>query len=114
MKHIKTGKRRKFFEVLVATRSCQAAMMTLRVGQASSEEVENEHPRSEQWVFVVRGKGRAEVGKRSVEIGEGSLVVIEKGEGHRIRQVGRKALVTVNFYVPPAYTNEGEVRRGVK
>jgi hypothetical protein len=37
----------------------QAAMMTLRPGQSSSDEPVNEHPRCEQWLFVIAGAGRA-------------------------------------------------------
>src|SRR5437870_2199798 len=62
MKHIKAGARRGFFEVLASTRSSQAAMMTIRPGQATGEP-QNEHPRSEQWLFVVSGSGRALVSK---------------------------------------------------
>jgi mannose-6-phosphate isomerase-like protein (cupin superfamily) len=76
--------------------------------------VENEHPRAEQWVYVVAGSGVARCGGRSVKLGEGSLLLIEKGERHRIRNTGRKEMVTVNFYCPPAYRGDGEVKKGVK
>ena len=53
--------------------------------------------------FVARG---------SMDIdGLGSKTIaqlIEKGEAHRITNTGRSPLVTLNFYVPPAYTSEGE------
>ena len=85
-------------------------MMTLRPGQSSSEEVENEHPRAEQWCYVVAGAGRATVGKRRVALKEGSLLLIEKNEPHRITNTGRKSLVTLNLYCPPAYTDDGDVK----
>ena len=110
MQHIRTAKSRKFFEVLASTSDAQAAMMTLRPGQSTSDHVENEHPRCEQWLFVIKGSGRATVGKRSLAIRSGSLLLIEKGEPHRISNTGRSPLVTLNFYVPPAYTRDGDVK----
>src|SRR5205809_1110970 len=98
MQHIQTRSARGLFKVLTSTRSAQAAMMTLRPGQSSSDEPENEHPRAEQWLFVVAGTGRAIVGRRHVTLREGSLLLIEKGEPHQITNTGRKALVTFNVY----------------
>jgi mannose-6-phosphate isomerase-like protein (cupin superfamily) len=113
MKHIKTGKVRGFFEVLAQTRSGQAAMMTLRPGQSTGEP-ENEHSRSEQWLFVISGSGTARVGKRTVALRKNSLLLIEKGEVHQVSNSGRGRLVTLNFYAPPAYTPAGEVRRAAE
>ena len=110
MKLIKTGKRKAEFGVLASTSSAQAAMMTLQPGGSSGEHVENEHPNAEQWLFVVSGTGRATVGKRTLKIAERSLLLIEKGEPHKITNTGRSPLVTLNFYIPPAYTKAGDVR----
>jgi mannose-6-phosphate isomerase-like protein (cupin superfamily) len=110
MKLINTSGKRGFFQVLHASRAAQAAMSTLRSGKATSDEPENEHPDSEQWVYVVAGSGLAVVGKRRAKLAAGSLLLIEKGEKHQIRQAGRGELVLVNLYVPPAYTKSGEVR----
>ena len=106
MKHIKTGLKRGFFQVLASTRSAQAAMMTLPPGQSTGEP-ENEHPHSEQWLFVVSGTGRARVKNRRVTLRENSLLLIEKGEIHQVTNTGRRPLVTLNFYAPAAYTKEG-------
>lgn len=108
MKHLKTGKFRRQFDVLVATRGAQAAMMTLQPGGASDDELSNEHPASEQWLFVLSGSGRAMVGKRKgalarVALRARDLLVIERRELHQIKNTGRKPLVTFNLYVPPAY-----------
>ena len=110
MRHIKTGSKRSMFTVLHATRSVEAAMMTLKPGQSTSDEPENEHPRCEQWLFVLSGSGRAVVGKRRVDIKENSLLLIEKGEPHQITNTGRTPLVTLNFYAPPAYTKSGDLK----
>lgn len=110
MKLIATGSKRSVFDVLHSSGNAQAAMMTLRPGGASSDQAENEHPRCEQWLFVLSGSGRATVGKRSVELKANSLLLIEKGERHRILNTGRKMLITFNFYVPPAYTKRGDLK----
>ena len=114
MKHVRTTNVRAKFEVLLDGATSQAAMMTLKPGASSSDEPENEHPKSEQWVFVVDGAGRAKTPGRSVPIKAGSLVLIEKDEPHQITNTGRRPLVTINFYAPPAYTPDGEVKRSVK
>jgi mannose-6-phosphate isomerase-like protein (cupin superfamily) len=110
MRHVKTGPTRSMFTVLHATRDAEAAMMTLRPGQSTSDEPENEHPRCEQWLFVLSGAGRAVVGKRRVTIKPNALLLIEKGEPHQITNTGRTPLVTLNFYAPPAYTKAGDLK----
>jgi mannose-6-phosphate isomerase-like protein (cupin superfamily) len=108
MKHIKTGIQRGFFKVLAGTRALQAAKMVLRPG-ASSGEFGDEHPRSEQWLFVLSGTGRARVGKSRVALKTNSLLLIEKDEPHQVTNTGRAPLVTLNFYAPPAYTDDGDL-----
>ena len=108
MKSIATSRyTRRNFAVLHATRSSQAATMTLRPGQTSNEASANEHGWAEQWLYVVSGTGTARIGTRSVPLRAGSLVLIEKREPHQIR-AGRTRLVTLNVYVPPAYGGDGE------
>lgn len=109
MKHIKTGTKRGFFEVLATTRAGQAAMMVLGPGQSTGEP-DNEHPKSEQWLFVIAGTAKALVNGRRITLRENSLLLIEKGEVHQIKNAGRKRLVTISFYAPPAYTKDGEPR----
>ena len=111
MKHFKTRSHRKFFKVLHATRSAQAAMMVLQPGQSTGEKPENEHPWAEQWLFVISGTGRAKVGGRRTALRENSLLLIDKGEPHQVTNTGRRPLVTLNFYAPPAYTPDGELNR---
>jgi mannose-6-phosphate isomerase-like protein (cupin superfamily) len=104
------GRRKSMFNVLASTSAAQAAMMTLKPGQSTSDEPENEHPRCEQWLFVVAGTGKAVVGKRRVALKANSLLLIERGEAHRITNTGRSPLVTLNLYVPPAYTKSGDLK----
>lgn len=111
MKLVQTTRHRRKFDVMLSTRSAQAAMMTLPPGDSSSDEPENDHPRSEQWLYVVSGTGRAVTPRRRVALRAGALLLIEKNERHQITCTGRKPLVTLNLYVPPAYTEDGELKR---
>jgi mannose-6-phosphate isomerase-like protein (cupin superfamily) len=109
MKSIETSShRRKSFSVLLRTRGAQAATMTLTPGATSAEDSANEHPWAEQWLYVVSGTGTARVGRRTIRLREGSLLVIEKREPHQIRAGRRSRLVTLNVYVPPAYDTTGD------
>ena len=111
MQHINTrGRQKTLFTILASTTTAQAAMMTLKPGQSTSDKPENEHPRCEQWLFVLRGAGRAIVGKRRVALKQDSLLLIEKGEPHQITNTGKSPLVTLNFYAPPAYTKQGDLK----
>lgn len=110
MKLIKTLRQPASFKVLASTRSSQSALMILQPGDSTGEP-QNEHPHSEQWLFVISGSGRVRVDKRRVLIREHALLLIEKGEVHQITNPGRRPLVTLNFYAPPAYTRSGELRR---
>jgi oxalate decarboxylase/phosphoglucose isomerase-like protein (cupin superfamily) len=108
VKHFKTGAKRGNFDVVVSTCLAQAAKMTLRVGGASDSHPSNEHPHSEQWLFVLAGTGEAIVHDRSGKVRRtkllpNSLLVIERGELHQIKNTGRRQLSTLNIYVPPAY-----------
>ncbi len=113
MKHFKTGRERAFFKVLGGTRGAQAASMILPPGQSSGESG-NEHPRCEQWLFVVSGSGRATVNKRRLLLRPQSLLVIEKGEVHQVVNTGAVPLRTINLYIPPAYEKNGAVKRTAK
>jgi mannose-6-phosphate isomerase-like protein (cupin superfamily) len=118
MKHNSTSKFRGKFEVIASTRGAQAAMMTLAPKGVSDDEISNEHPRSEQWLYVVSGSGTAIIRsagtQTAVTLKRGSLLTIEKGELHQIRNTGRQRLRTINFYVPPAYSKDGEVKSSAK
>jgi mannose-6-phosphate isomerase-like protein (cupin superfamily) len=114
VKHLGVLKNRAKFKVIAQGSSSQAAMMTLPSGESSSDKVEDEHPKAEQWVYVISGTGRAKTNGRSVAIEEGSLLLIEKNEAHQITNTGKRPLVTLNFYAPPAYTENGEVRAAVE
>jgi mannose-6-phosphate isomerase-like protein (cupin superfamily) len=108
MKLIKTHAHRGDFQVLHATASSQAAMMTLAPGESTSESTGNEHAWAEQWMYIVQGEGRAKTKGKQVALGPGSLLLIDKGEPHQITNTGTTPLVTLNIYAPPAYDTQGE------
>lgn len=108
MKLIATSRSEGAFRVLHGTATSQAALMTLEPGEASGESGENEHAWAEQWLYVISGSGEARVGKKTVKLTLGSLLLIERGEPHQIRNTGKTPLVTLDVYVPPAYDEDGE------
>jgi mannose-6-phosphate isomerase-like protein (cupin superfamily) len=113
------GKYRNKFDVLFASRSVQAAVMTLAPGDTSDDELSNEHPRSEQWLFVIAGTGHVRATSaakrtRTKQLRAGDVLLIEKGERHQVKNTGKRAFRTINFYAPPAYDDEGEVKPSAK
>jgi mannose-6-phosphate isomerase-like protein (cupin superfamily) len=104
----------KGFRVVFGNERAQAAQMTLPPGDSEGGD-DNSHRGADQWLFVVAGSGRARIGKRSVALREGTLLLIEAGETHEIRNTGDTPLKTLNLYAPPAYTAQGdELPRGRK
>ncbi|HEY1555565.1 MAG TPA: cupin domain-containing protein [Kofleriaceae bacterium] len=108
MKLVATEDREDGFAVVHGTATSQAAVMTLAPGEDSSEDMANEHAWAEQWLYVVSGVGEARFGKRRIKLRVGSLLLVERGEAHQIHNAGKTPLVTVNIYVPPAYSPDGE------
>lgn len=102
----------KGFRVSIANRRAQAAEMVIEPGDSEGGP-DNRHRGADQWLFVVSGRGAATINGRRVALREGSLVLIERGDTHEIRNTGRALLRTLNLYVPPAYTRKGdELPRG--
>ena len=74
---------------------------------ASEGSTGNRHRGADQWLFVIEGKGTATVNRRRIPIMAGTLLLIERGDRHEIRNTGRRLLKTLNLYVPPAYAKDG-------
>ena len=102
-KHLRFGKG---FKIVMGTRRGQAAQMTLAPGGIEGGPG-NRHGGADQWLFVVSGRGVALVEGKPHPLRTGSLLLIERGERHQIRNTGRGLLKTLNFYAPPAYTASG-------
>jgi mannose-6-phosphate isomerase-like protein (cupin superfamily) len=97
----------KGFRVAIANRRAEAAVMVIAPGDAEGDP-KNRHRGADQWLFVLSGSGVATVNDRRYKLRENTLMLIERGDRHEIRNVGRELLRTLNFYAPPAYTKSGE------
>jgi mannose-6-phosphate isomerase-like protein (cupin superfamily) len=102
MKHLEIRSPEGFFEVVAETDRSQAATMVLGPGESTGGS-DNRHPKSDQWLYVLSGRGKAVVEGRETELAPGSLLLIEAGERHEVVNTGKQPLETVNFYAPPAY-----------
>ena len=95
------------FRVAFGTRRAQAAEMVIRPGGAEGGP-SNRHRGADQWLYVVQGIGMARVNGRRYRLRPGTLMLIERGDRHEIRNDGRAPLRTLNFYLPPAYRAGGD------
>ncbi len=103
-KHLRFGNG---FRVVLGNRRSQAAQMTLGPGEVEGGP-DNRHKGADQWLYVAGGSGEAVVNGERVELREGTLLLIERGDAHEIRNTGSSPLRTLNVYVPPAYADDGE------
>ena len=95
------------FRVSIGNDRGQAAQMVIPPGGCEGG-ANNRHRGSDQWLFVVAGLGQAIVNGKRYPLRPGSLMLIERGDRHEIRCIGRSALKTVNVYLPPAYRQSGK------
>ena len=61
------------------------------------------HPKSDQRLYVVSGSGEAEINGKTIRLRQGSVLLIEAGEMHKVTNTGSEDLVTVNVFAPPAF-----------
>ena len=95
------------FRVALGTRASQAAEMVIEAGKSEGGPG-NRHRGADQWLYVQSGAGAAIVNGRRIPLSAGTLLLIEKGDRHEIRNTGNEPLRTLNVYVPPAYDARGE------
>lgn len=95
------------FRVALKNARAEAAMMVIAPGDSEGD-AGNRHRGADQWLYVLGGVGQARVGSRRIAIEKGSLLLIERGQTHEIRNTGRTLLRTLNFYAPPAYRQSGD------
>ena len=98
---------REGFRVVRGNRRSQAAEMVIARGEAEGDP-RNRHRGADQWLYVIAGTGSALVKTKRYRLVAGTLLFIPRGERHEIRNTGRTPLRTINFYVPPAYAQNGE------
>lgn len=97
----------KGFHVAIGNKKSQAAEMVLAPGETEGGP-DNRHRGSDQWLYVLDGTGVAIVKGRRKKLAAQTLILIERGDTHEIRNTGRTPLRTLNFYVPPGYTRDGD------
>lgn len=97
----------KGFRVAFGNRRAQAAEMVIAPGDAEGGP-DNRHHGADQWLFVVAGTGTARINGRRYPLRAGTLLLIERGDRHEIRNTGRALLRTLNWYAPPAYDAHGD------
>lgn len=68
----------------------------------------NRHRATDQWLYVLSGTGTARVNGRRLGLKAGTLLLVEHKDRHEIKCTGRALLRTLNFYVPPGYSKDGE------
>jgi mannose-6-phosphate isomerase-like protein (cupin superfamily) len=90
------------FGVLENGRKLQTAVMVLDSGQESGP-YGNEHPESEQVLFVVEGTVEADVDGKHFTMGAGDSTIVPGGALHRFVNKSMERVVTFNVYAPKAY-----------
>jgi mannose-6-phosphate isomerase-like protein (cupin superfamily) len=105
--NIKTLRFGRGFSICGGNQHSQAATMVIAPGETEGGP-DNNHRGADQWLFVVSGRGVAKVGRKRLVLRTSSLLLIERGQTHEIANTGTTDLVTLNFYVPPAYTKAGD------
>lgn len=68
----------------------------------------NRRRATDQWLYVLSETGTARVNGRRLGLKAGTLLLVEHKDRHEIKCTGRALLRTLNFYVPPGYSKDGE------
>ena len=97
----------KGFKVVAGNARAQAATMVIAPGDREGG-ADNRHRGADQWLYVVEGTGGATVRGKRHALRPGTLLLIAAGDTHEIRASGNGPLRTLNLYVPPAYTADGD------
>jgi mannose-6-phosphate isomerase-like protein (cupin superfamily) len=95
------------FRVAIGNARAQAAEMVLEPGKAEGGP-RNRHRGADQWLYVVAGTGEARIKGRRYRLKPGTIMLIEHGDVHEVRNTGRSPLRTLNIYAPPAYRADGD------
>lgn len=91
-----------WFSVLQTGELSQTAVMAIGPGEESGPK-ENEHPASEQVLYVIEGELTAEVGDRSFTMRAGDSTIVRRDVPHRFTNRTVQPVLTFNVYAPPAY-----------
>lgn len=102
MRYLKINPEEPGFSIIAQSSRSQAAVMVLGPGETTGGP-DNTHGRSDQWLYVLSGTGRATVNGQPLELSPGTLILIEAGEPHQVDNTGEVPLKTIDFYAPPEY-----------
>lgn len=91
-----------FFRVLASTDRSQVAEMVLKKGQSTGGP-NNNHLESDQWLFIISGKGEITIEGKIINTQKNDLILIEAGENHEVKNIGNNPLKTFSIYAPSAY-----------
>ena len=91
-----------FFDVLETAKQTQTAVMYLGPGEESGPK-HNEHPQSEQVLYLVEGELEAEIGDERRTLRAGDSVIVRTETPHRFSNRSDRPALTFNVYSPPAY-----------
>jgi mannose-6-phosphate isomerase-like protein (cupin superfamily) len=91
-----------WFAIMESAELTQTAVMTIGPGESSGP-MHNEHPASEQVLYLVEGRLQAEIGDRSFTMRAGDAVIVKREIPHRFTNDGPQPALTFNVYSPPAY-----------
>lgn len=95
------------FRVALGNPQSQAAEMVIEPGKSEGGP-DNRHSGADQWLYVISGLGSALVNGERYRLTAGTLMLIEHKDTHEIKNTGSELLRTLNFYVPPAYTESAD------
>lgn len=90
---------RKRFQVVGSTKKTEAALIELLPDETTGSDASN-RPSADQWIYVLSGKGVAVVAGESFVLSEGSLLLIEPGEAHKISASDGDPLRALSFSSP--------------
>lgn len=90
------------FSVLENGQGLQSAVMVLDSGEQSGPYA-NDHPESEQVLYVVEGIVEGEIDGKHFTMETGDSVIVSHGAPHRFVNRSMVKAVTFNVYAPKAY-----------
>ncbi len=95
------------FKIIIGNNQSQAGEMVIAPGDKEGGP-KNRHRGADQWLYISSGEGVVTIDGKEHALSAGTLVLIERGENHEIRNTGSAPLKTLNFYVPPAFQEDGD------
>ncbi|HKU68133.1 MAG TPA: cupin domain-containing protein [Candidatus Baltobacteraceae bacterium] len=102
MSVLNARKSESWFAVLQTGELSQTAVMSIGPGEESGRK-KNEHPQSEQVLYVIEGELYAEIGERSFTLRAGDSTIVRRNVAHRFCNRTQYPALTFNVYAPPAY-----------